>query len=189
MKTLITQQLLERLASLLRKENRNLLLEYGLQPVHFEALHYLSICNRYSDTPMAVTEYLGQTKGTVSQSLKVLEKAELLQKNPDAIDKRVIHLKLTNAGNDLVHQLMPSPIMQEMNNTLAESQITELNQSLTRLLFSIQQKNSFKSFGQCASCQHNIKTGKTGFLCGLTKEMLSHQDIELICKEHEPHTS
>ena len=74
MELLIAQQLLERLAGLLRSESRKLLSEYGLQPVQFEALHYLSNCNRYSDTPMAVTEYLGQTKGSVSQTLKVLEK-------------------------------------------------------------------------------------------------------------------
>ncbi len=80
MNTLVTQQLLERLASLLRSENRQMLVEFGLQPVQFEVLQYLSICNRYSDTPMAVTEFFGQTKGTVSQTLKVLEKKNLLEK-------------------------------------------------------------------------------------------------------------
>jgi hypothetical protein len=42
MDTLMTQQLLERLASLLRSESRSLLLKHGLLPVQFEALHYLS---------------------------------------------------------------------------------------------------------------------------------------------------
>jgi hypothetical protein len=55
-----------RLASPVRNEARQALAEHGLQPVQFEALHYLTRCNRYSDTPMAVTEFLGQTKGTVS---------------------------------------------------------------------------------------------------------------------------
>ena len=72
MDTQLPQQTLERLASLLRSERRNRLLKHGLQPIQFEVLYYLSICNRYSDTPMGVTDYLGQTKGTVSQTLKVL---------------------------------------------------------------------------------------------------------------------
>ncbi len=85
MKKLINQQILERLASLLRSESRTMLLEHGLQPVQFEALQYIANCNRYSDTPMAVTEFLGQTKGTVSQTLKVLEKKGLIEKGKSRV--------------------------------------------------------------------------------------------------------
>ncbi|MCP4325394.1 MAG: MarR family transcriptional regulator, partial [Alteromonadales bacterium] len=58
--------IIERLANLLRQEIRLAGKELGLQPVQQEALYYLSICNKYSDTTLAVTEYLGLTKGTVS---------------------------------------------------------------------------------------------------------------------------
>lgn len=64
---------LERLTSLMRAWSREQPLVAELQPVQLSALHYLARCNRYSDTPLGVTEYLGLTKGTVSQSLKVLE--------------------------------------------------------------------------------------------------------------------
>ena len=76
----------ERLSELLKIDSRQAGAEHGIQPVQLEVLHYLSICNRYSDTPMAVTEYLGQTKGTVSQTLKVLEKKSLLTKRFDKGD-------------------------------------------------------------------------------------------------------
>nr|MBA3613554.1 MarR family transcriptional regulator [Nitrospirales bacterium] len=62
---------LERLTNLQRMEARAFGLRYGLQPVQMEALTYLTQCNRYSNTPQAVAEYLGLTKGTVSQSLQV----------------------------------------------------------------------------------------------------------------------
>ena len=61
---------LERLTSLMRAWSREQPLVAELQPVQLSALHYLARCNRYSDTPLGVTEYLGLTKGTVSQSLK-----------------------------------------------------------------------------------------------------------------------
>lgn len=64
---------LERLTSLMRAWSREQPLVAELQSVQLSALHYLARCNRYSDTPLGVTEYLGLTKGTVSQSLKVLE--------------------------------------------------------------------------------------------------------------------
>lgn len=47
---------------------------------------------------MAVTEYLGQTKGTVSQALKVLENKKYIPKHSDTDDKRITHLKVTNSS-------------------------------------------------------------------------------------------
>lgn len=182
MDTLITQQLLERLASLLRSESRNLLIAYGLQPVQFEALHYLSICNRYSDTPMSVTEFLGQTKGSVSQTLKVLEKKGLIVKTTDSNDKRVSHMTVTKEGRKLVNRVLPSPLLQ---SAIDDKDTVKLNVSLSALLRSVQQVNGFKSFGQCVSCRHNIKSATDDYLCGLTKEPLSKIDITLICREHE----
>ncbi len=186
MDILNTQQLLERLATLLRGESRNLLFEYGLQPIQFEALHYLLICNRYSDTPMSVTEYLGQTKGSVSQTLKVLEKKGLIEKNADSSDKRVTHLAVTKQGRKLIKKILPSPLLSLASNFLDDQAIVRVNELLIALLKSAQQANGFKSFGQCDSCRHNTKLGKDDYFCGLVKEPLSKLDVELICREHEP---
>ena len=57
--------LLERLSSLTRVWFRQHPLLADLQPIQLSALLYLARCNRYSNTPLAVTEYLGLTKGTV----------------------------------------------------------------------------------------------------------------------------
>ena len=182
----MTQQLLERLASLLRSESRNLLLKHGLQPVQFDALYYLSICNRYSDTPMSVTEYLGQTKGSVSQTLKVLEKKGLIVKTADSCDKRVAHMAVTEEGRQLIKTVLPSPLIAAAGDVLGNEDLAVINSSLSSLLRTVQQANNFKSFGQCDSCSHNIKSDNDGYFCGLTKEPLTKIDIELICREHEP---
>ncbi|MCA9453857.1 MAG: MarR family transcriptional regulator, partial [Nitrospira sp.] len=93
---------LERLCNLQRMEARAFGLRYGLQPVQMEALTYLTQCNRYSNTPQAVAEYLGLTKGTVSQSLKVLEQKGFLRKEADHEDKRIVRLAPTTKGSNLV---------------------------------------------------------------------------------------
>lgn len=185
MNILKSQQLLERMASLLRTEARSLLYQHGLQPVQFEALHYLSICNRYSDTPMGVTEYLGQTKGSVSQTLKVLEKKGLIEKKPDKVDKRVTHLSVTQIGLDLVHSILPSPLLESANQQLSKEVMSSIEASLHCLLRNMQQANNFKTFGQCFTCRYNIKHSDGNYMCGLTNEALSRPDIELICREHE----
>ncbi|WP_444921622.1 MarR family winged helix-turn-helix transcriptional regulator [Microbulbifer sp. CnH-101-G] len=179
----ITSRLLERLSSLLRSEGRGLLSEYGLQPVQLEALHYLSQCNRYSNTPIAVAEYLRQTKGTVSQTLKVLEKKQLIVKTADQKDKRVSHMTLTTQGQAIVSTLFPSPWLKAALASMPEAQQEATEESLRKLLQTIQQQNRLKAFGQCRHCDYNQPHGEK-FLCGLTGETLTPDETQLICREY-----
>ncbi len=179
-----TQWLLDRLAGLLRGEVRSQLATQGLQPVQFEALQYLASCNRYSDTPMAVTEFLGQTKGTVSQSLKVLEKHGLVTKFADSKDKRIAHIRVTAQGHNVLRAALPSQLLLQACEALPAETIEQLNQSLSALLLAAQRANGFKTFGQCRTCIHNRTVAK-GIHCALTNEALSAKDVTLICREHE----
>jgi DNA-binding MarR family transcriptional regulator len=175
---------IERLGNLLRTDSRRGGVEHGIQPVQLEALHYLSLCNRYSDTPMATTEYLGQTKGTVSQTLKVLEKKGFLKKSTDLNDKRVVHLKITGSGNRLLQQFISASQFVDACEQLPEKSQTQILVSLKELLQTIQRTNGMKSFGVCHTCKYNQKNGKSYF-CNLTEEPLSTTDIKLICREHQ----
>lgn len=175
---------LERLSNLLRTDARNKGTEYGLQPVQLEALHYLSVCNRFSDTPMAVTEYLGQTKGTVSQTLKVLKKKGFLHKKADPNDKRVTHLKVTTAGAKILESTIPTPLFVNTCESLTDKAQSDIDKALKQLLIVIIKSNNMKSFGTCHSCRHNEKR-EAGYYCQLVKTPLSKIDITLICREHQ----
>ncbi len=173
---------LERLCNLLRMETRAFGQKYGLQPVQMDALTYLTQCNRYSNTPQAVAEYLGLTKGTISQSLKVLEQRGLLRKQPDKQDKRVVHLAPTAKGKKLIENAIAD---KSLAPALANStKITELASVLQSTLRKVQQMNKRKAFAACHTCRFN-EHSKKGYVCGLTHEPLSSQDIQLICREHE----
>ena len=175
----------ERLGELLRVDSRQAGTEYGLQPVQIEVLHYLSICNRYSDTPMAVTEYLGLTKGTVSQTLKVLENKGLLSKQLDKSDKRISHLKLSTKGKKLLNKIIPTTMFVSACEVLPNKTQSEIASSLKQLLITLIQVNNLKTFGVCSSCRYNSKTEDGGYFCRLVEQPLSVDDIELICREHE----
>src|SRR4029453_4211140 len=71
---LVLLELVERLGNLMRTELRKAGSDEALQPVHLQALVYLSKANRYSNTPQALADYLGLTKGTVSQTLLLLDR-------------------------------------------------------------------------------------------------------------------
>ena len=176
----------ERLGGLFRSDARQAGLEPGLLPVQLEALHYLAICNQFSDTPMAVTEYLGQTKGTVSQTLKVLEKKKLLEKVADKKDKRVAHLHITHKGQALLALLVPTQTFINACEALNKKQQQQIEEALNLLLSSLLKSNQLKSFGVCHSCHHNLLDKDGGNFCNLVKLPLSTSDVQLICREHEP---
>lgn len=175
----------ERLSELLRVDSRQAGMAHGLQPVQLEVLHYLAICNRYSDTPMAVTEYLGQTKGTVSQTLKVLEKKALLFKEQDLKDKRITHLTVSDSGRELLNNTIPTPMFAKACAALTDDKQAEIIASLKTLLTTLLQTNGMKTFGVCHSCRYNGKTEEGGYFCNLVQQPLSVDDIQLICREHE----
>jgi len=147
----------------------------NLQLVHIEILQYLSICNKYSDTTQALSDYLGQTKGSISQSLKFLEETKLIIRMQDKVDKRIFHLYLTAGGNSLVTKLS-----EQMSLRVQEKTNTELR----NLLSSLQEKTNHRTFGICKTCKFNKNQTKSGSTCGLTSENLTISDTEKICKEY-----
>ncbi|SFD58255.1 MarR family winged helix-turn-helix transcriptional regulator [Pseudoalteromonas denitrificans] len=175
--------LIERLANLLRQETRLEGLSLGLQPIQQEALYYLSTCNRYSDTTLAVTEFLGLTKGTVSQSLKVLENKSLIIRQKDEKDKRITHLKVTNSGQAFLAKTCPPQKFSSAVKNLSTHEQDETKDLLYKLLNNYQEVTGRTAFGVCKNCKFNQNTPE-GIRCGLTFETLSLDDVKLICKEY-----
>ncbi len=175
---------IERLANLLRHEVRAEGQRLGLQPVQQEALYYLSICNRYSDTTLAVTEYLGLTKGTVSQTLKVLENKALIEKEKDKKDLRITHLKLTQAGKEFLEETCPPKMFSQAIQQLSNTKQAQTNELIQDILRNYQNITGRTAFGVCRNCKYNQKSAN-GIICKLTNEPLSSHDISLICREFD----
>lgn len=176
--------LIERLGNLVRADVRATSHTYGVRPVQLEALSFLTQCNRYSDTPQAVAEFLGLTKGTVSQTLKVLEEKGMLRKQGDARDKRLVHLKPTAKGRRLVERAVPAVLLLQGVNTLPEPESQAMAAALRVLLQSVQKANDLKTFAACHTCRFNQQV-EGGYLCELTLEPLAEHDITLLCREHQ----
>ena len=177
-------ELIERLGNLIRADGRTVCNEYGMRPVQLEALGYLSQCNRYSDTPQAVAEFLGLTKGTVSQTLNVLEQKGLVRKQGDTKDKRIVHLKPTAKGLRLVNRALPSTSLALGFAKLSKTESQVAVEQLRLILHSVQIANGLKTFATCHSCRFNMQR-EDGFICQLTQERLSESDITLLCREHQ----
>lgn len=174
--------LLACLSRVLQGEQRQLAVAAGLPAVQWTILHYLRQANRYSNTPQALGEYLGLTKGTVSQSLKRLEARGWVKRVPDARDGRVVRLALTRGGSRQVDDGADTEWVAAVAN-LPATERSAAEAALTRLLAGWQQSRQGRSFGVCRSCS-NFQAGQDEHRCGLTGEPLSEEDSTRICREH-----
>ncbi len=157
-----------------------------LLPVQLNALHYLGRANRYSNTPQAVAEYLGVTKGTGSQTLRALEQRGLIERRTDKDDRRVQRLVVTTAGKRLIRRVIPPATVAAAARDLGEHCVGALEEDLQGLLRSLQRSHGGRAFGVCKTCRHfqPSRRGRGG-VCGLTSEPLRAVDATLLCREHE----
>lgn len=172
--------LIERLGRLLGNDAHT----SGLLPVHWETLRYLDRANRFSCNSTALTAYLGSTKGTVSQTIKALERKGLLNNKPDAKDRRRNQLSLTAKGRRLLSE---DPVIEwqqsalELPAPVRASLATGLQMLLSKRL----DANGRRPFGQCHSCVYFAAHHTDGepHFCLLLKEKLSETESEAICHE------
>ena len=80
-----------------------LLEETGLSMGEMNLLLFLAN-NPGLDTARDVTEYRGIAKSQVSASVEQLSRQEILRRCPDASDRRVVHLALTEKGKQLARR-------------------------------------------------------------------------------------
>ncbi len=172
--------LLERLASLINQSLRQDAAGHELLPIHLQALAYLAAANRYSNIPSAVAEYFGTTRGTVSQTLAVLERKGLIRREADPAHGKRVHLRLTDAGQAILSASWSTRLEVALIDSGADDKSFE---NLLRLLLaSLQHLNSNHAFGVCRQCLY-FQQQESEAHCGLTDEMLAEEQTAKICRE------
>ena len=179
---LVLLELVERLGNLMRTELRKAGADEALQPVHLQALTYLAKANRYSNTPQAVAEYLGLTKGTVSQTLLLLDRRGLIERFEDEIDRRVVRLRLSSAGEQLLAEAQPSLAWQNATRNISPNRIRNATSALREALMTLQQDNEGAAFGVCHNCAWHQKLSQRIYRCGRMGDRLSGPETRKICR-------
>ena len=172
--------LLERLGALIQQSVREDAARHGLLPIHVQVLHYLKRANRYSDLPIAVAEYFGITRGTVSQTLAVLERKGLVIKEADPRHGRRVHLRPTPAGEAVLGASWVERVERALGERAAAA--AALEDTLRALLAAMQRANGQRAFGLCRECAH-FQNSEDGARCGLTEEPLAMEQTERICRD------
>lgn len=176
-------ELIERIGNLLRLEERELGKADGLQPVHVQVLEYLALCNRFSNTPLSLSRYLGISKGTVSQSVIVLENKGLIEKVQDQTDRRIVHLMLTEDGKRVVKNAFANEQWSNTCERLPAQQRERMAEDLAQLLTELTRQHSAQSFGVCRTCQH-FNYDNSNYSCSLLQIPLEASETAKLCHEH-----
>lgn len=155
----------------------------GLQPVQWQALTYLRVANRFSRTAKALAAWLGQTKGSVSQTIIALERKGLVARRQDADDQRIIRLALTDAGRAMLDAPPPS-MSASMLSRLSGDERQALLALVARMLVGTIQEQGGRPFGQCRTCRHfEVAAAPGAYHCALLNVPLSDEDSRHICYE------
>ena len=179
-------QLVERLGNLIRAEMRRVIGQEGLQPVHLEAMLFLNQANRFSNTPQSLAEFLSVTKGTVSQSLLLLDRRGLIERYQDEVDRRVVRLRLSQQGEDMLEEMQPASMWQSATRNISANRIRNGVSALRETLYMLQNHNGARTFGVCNTCIYCQRKSQRTHHCALFAERLSGPETRLVCREHVP---
>ena len=150
-----------------------------LNPTQSAVLDYLSRANRFSRSPSHVADYLGTTRGTISQSLKSLcQKGYVIERRSEA-DKRTISFELSAKGSEAADT--PNVMATQVAKMDGISSAV-LIAGLEALLLPLLKKRGGKPFGICNECNHFVSRQNGGY-CELLSENLSQTDATQICHE------
>lgn len=157
-----------------------------LNPAQWEALRFVARANRFSRTPAALAEYLGSTRGTVSQTLIALEQKGHVTREPSPRDRRSIMLELTPMGAQTMRRDPILALAADIEGA-APNQLEAVIEVLRTALHAMITRNGGRAFGACYTCRHFRKNGSsdrnTPHHCALLDEPLSDADSRAICVE------
>jgi len=132
---------------------------------------------------------LAATKGTVSQTLKSLERKGLIEKKNRAGDGRSVALTLTVAGSKTL-AWDPWQRLEVYVKAIAPECRRGFVAALHAILAQEIERNQLKTFGNCHRCRHFRLNGSQNessrpHYCDLFRSSLSAADTERICADYE----
>jgi len=158
-------------------------LRHGIHYVHWKILWYVSVANRYSNTVQGLVKFLAQTKGSISQSLQVLERRGLIERHRDETDRRVVRLSITEDGAAILTEMENASRVRAAAGLLDAHRASAAVDALTELLRNFQMLNCAATFGVCSTCTM-FETEGDALRCAATGDLLSASDSVQLCRHH-----
>ena len=161
--------------------------DYSLSPIMIQILIFLDNHSLEKRKVSYLADEFNMTKATISDSVRVLVKKELVRKEYDSTDNRSQFLILTDKGRDIVRKA--SLFSQDIRKPVEQMEEAEKEILLLKLLdiISFLNKTGVITIQRmCLSCRyHEYKSDSKEHFCHLLNERLKISDLRIDCPEHE----
>src|SRR5260370_12225327 len=128
---------------------------YGvdMSPVQWMAFHFFGSANQFSRNPSAFAEFQATTRGTATQTIKLLEAGGYLVREPSRADRRSIRLRLTSKGKKALAR-DPFEVLVRAVDLLDAKERTAMRRALHQVLSTVATSGAHRQIGVCQDCAH-----------------------------------
>jgi DNA-binding MarR family transcriptional regulator len=140
-------------------------------------------------TGSELSQRLGVTLPTISDSVRVLVEKALLVKSPDPRHPRASLLTLTKKGAQLGARARSWPefLAASLGDLTVEEQRAFFS-GVVKMVRTLQEQGLVPLSGMCVTCTHfrpNVRTGPSPHHCAFVDAPLANEQVRLDCAEHE----
>lgn len=140
-------------------------------------------------TGSELSERLGVTLPTVSDSVRVLVEKSLLSKAPDPRHPRASLLSLTKKGTQLAGRARAWPeYMASAVSDLSKEEQRVFLSAAVKVLRTLQEQGLIPVAGMCVTCVNfrpNVRSGPQPHHCALLDAPLGNEQLQVDCPDHE----
>ncbi|WP_224247381.1 MarR family winged helix-turn-helix transcriptional regulator [Hyalangium gracile] len=139
-------------------------------------------------TGKELSERLGVTLPTISDSVRVLVEKQLVTRSPDPRHPRASLLTPTDKGASLGARARSWPeFMADAVGDLSADEQRAFFAGVMKMIRSLQEQGLVPLSGMCVTCTHfrpNVRQGATPHHCALVDAPLAAEQLRLDCPEH-----
>ena len=164
-----------------------------LSPAQWMALRFFARANQFSRNPSAFAEFQATTRGTATQTIKLLEAGGYLVREPSKADRRSIRLRLTSKGKKALAR-DPFEVLVRAVDSLGAKERTEMHHTLHKVLTIVAASGAHRRFGACQDCtyfggemrRNRASANSSAVECLLLGVPIQSADAGLLCVHFQP---
>ena len=164
-----------------------------LSPAQWMALRFFARANQFSRNPSALAGFQATTRGTATQTIKLLEAGGYLVREPSKADRRSIRLRLTSKGKKALAR-DPFEVLVRAVDSLDAAERTAMRRALHQVLSTLATRGAHRRIGICQDCMYlngetrcNLTSASPSApQCLLLGVPIEPGDVDLLCVYFQP---
>ena len=164
-----------------------------LSPAQWMALRFFARANQFSRNPSAFAEFQATTRGTATQTIKLLEARGYLVRESSKADRRSIRLRLTSKGKKALAR-DPFEVLVRAVDLLDAKERTAMHHAMHQVLTTLAATGAHRCFGVCQDCTYlsgetrcNLTSASSSAPeCLLLGVPIEPEDVDLLCVHFQP---